>query len=119
MRDRDTLRSFEDMKILYQYLYISGERVIVIHNVIDVPLRLRMNDNGVILCKNMNFPEGEETDYTEHMTIQTVKAIVEQLQETPAVDFPDSFASRWEEIKSICCVDMSLNKPKDYYQIIN
>lgn len=79
MRDRDTLRSFEDMKILYQYLYISGERVIVIHNVIDVPLRLRMNDNGVILCKNMNFPEGEETDYTEHMTIQTVKAIVEQL----------------------------------------
>ena len=34
MRDRDTLRSFEDMKILYQYLYISGERVIVIHKVI-------------------------------------------------------------------------------------
>lgn len=62
MRRKEILLGFNDLKILLQYLYLEPTNCIVIRNCIKVPIRLRMNDNGVVLCKNMNFPDGEETE---------------------------------------------------------
>ena len=109
MRTKENLMKFNDMKILYQYLYLSEDNFIDVKNSIGVTLRLRMNDNMVILCQNMNFPDFPQSNWSDQMTINTVFAIVDQLKEIPAVEFPEKFSNRWEEIKAICNLQMSLN----------
>lgn len=109
MRSKDVLFQFEDMKTLYQYLYISEEHSILITNEIGVPLRLRMNEQGVILCLNMNFPDLPELNWSENMTVKTVFSIIEQLKTVPAVEFPNRFKNRWDEVKTICLTQVSLN----------
>lgn len=108
MRRKEILLGFNDLKILLQYLYMEPTNCIVIHNCIEVPLRLRMNDRGAVLCKNLNFPDVEETDWTREI-MSNISAIVDQLQTVPAIEHPDSFNNRWEEIKSILQIQMSLN----------
>lgn len=108
MRRKEILLGFNDLKILLQYLYLEPTNCIVIRNCIKIPIRLRMNDNGVVLCKNMNFPDGEETDWTQEI-IRNINGIVDQLQTVPATEYPNRFENRWEEIKSISQIQMSLN----------
>lgn len=111
MRDKDTLiKGFEDMKTLYQYLYMDENHNVTIENCIGVKLRLTMNENGAILCQNMNYPDLPPTDWTEKMTVATVQSIVGQLGETPAEEFPKSFRNRWDELKSITAMNVSQNK---------
>ena len=100
VRRKEILLGFNDLKILLQYLYMEPTNCIVIHNCIKVPLRLRMNDRGAVLCKNLNFPDVEETDWTREIMCN-ITAIVDQLQTVPATEYPDSFKNRWEEIKGI------------------
>ena len=108
MRRKEILFGFNDLKILLQYLYLEPTNCIVIHNCIEVPLRLRMNDDGRVLCKNMNFPDGKETDWTGEVT-RNINAIVDQLQTVPATEYPNHFKNRWEEIKAFSQIQMSLN----------
>ena len=107
MRNKEMFLKFEEMKMLYQYLYMDEEHSILIKNAIDVPLSLRMNENGAILCKNMNFPEFEETNWTGNMTLQTVSAIIEQLKKTPSVELPEIVNNRWDEIKTIVSMEIA------------
>lgn len=108
MRKKDILLGFNDLKILLQYLYLDQTNVVVIRNCIDVPLRLRMNDRGIVLCKNLNFSDSEETNWTENV-VTNINAIVDYLESMPAVEFPKRFKSRWEEIKTLSQIQMSLN----------
>ena len=110
MRAKENLMKFNDMKILYQYLYLSEDNFIDVKNSIGVTLRLRMNDNMAILCQNMNFPDFPQSNWSDQMIINTVFDIVDQLKEVPAIEFPEKFSNRWEEIKTICNLQMSLNR---------
>lgn len=110
MRTRDMLiEGFENIKILQQYLYMSEEHNILVHNCIGIPLRIRMDDNGKYMCQNMNFPDLPETYWAETMTINVTLDVIEHLKEEPAVEFPQRFKNRWEEIKMLTQANLSLN----------
>ena len=110
MRTRKRLLGFEDFKILMQYLYLDPLHVVVIRNAIGVPLRLRVNDYGTVLCKNLNFPDVDEVNWTDELT-KEICNVVNELKKTPSVEYPETFLNRWEEIKSITELQMSLNRP--------
>jgi hypothetical protein len=110
MRDKEILKMLEKMTTLYQYLYLSGDHFIDVVNTIGVTLRIRMTDRGEFRCQNMNFPETPALDYTENMTIPNVCAMIEQLEEAPACEFPKKFENRWEEIEILTRTNLSLNR---------
>lgn len=115
MRTRDMLiEGFENIKILQQYLYMSEEHNILIHNSIGVPLRLRMGDNGRYMCQNMNFPDLPETCWASEMTINTTLDVIEVLKKEPAVEFPKRFKNRWEEVKALTQANVALNMEHTY-----
>lgn len=87
MRDTKTLfDTFEDIKTLCQYLYMSEDHEILIHNMINVPLRIYMNDDLEIVCQNMNFPELEPMHLSD-ATPSKLHDIVCCLKEEPALNF--------------------------------
>lgn len=69
-----------------------------------------MNENFNILCQNLSFPDVPECDFTEQMTPLYMLGVIQILQETPPVEFKESFKSRWEEIKAITLANLALNK---------
>ena len=111
MRTKDVLiNDFKNLATLLQYLYMSEEHFIEVENVIGVRLRIRMDENLRCFCKNLNFPDLPESNWTEEMSVPTIMAIIDQLKEKPATEFPKSFHSRWEEIKTLTCTQLSLNR---------
>ncbi len=110
MRTKDVLIDvFEDIKILCQYLYMSEDHKVKIHNAIGVPLELYMDDNLQIMCKNLNFPDIPPMYYSNNMHPDGLWSLVEALKEEPAEEYAQHFQNRWEEIKNICRVNLSLN----------
>lgn len=107
MRTKDMLFAFDDIAILLQYLYMDENNTITVNNGLCY-LQIRMKDDCTILCKNLNFGEGDLT-YDNQMTINTMFAIINQLETIPALQFPKSFDNRWEEIKQITQANLSLN----------
>lgn len=113
MRTNDILLDgFENICILQQYLYMSKDHFITVENSIGVKLEIRMEENLHYYCKNTNFPDAPETCYSDSMTNETMLAIIEQLKNTPAIEFPQSFNNRWDEIKTICSTNVVTNKVK-------
>lgn len=111
MRTKDMLiNGFEDLATLLQYLYMSEDHFIEVENTIGVCLRIRMDENLRCFCTNMNFPDLPETNWVEEMNVPTIMAIIDQLKEKPATEFPKSFPSRWEEIKILTRTQLSLNR---------
>ena len=106
------LEGFEEIKILQQYLYMSEEHFIEVKNSIDVTLQIRMRENLHYYVKNMNYADLGETCYSDEMTNETMLAIISHLKESPAVDFPDCFKSRWEEIKMTTMTNVTQNELK-------
>lgn len=101
---------FENIQTLQQFLYMSEEHNIVIHNAIGVPLRIRMDENLNYWCKNLNFPDIPESNWNNDMTLKRVLNIIAALKDEPAIMFPEKFENRWLEIKSICEMNIALNK---------
>lgn len=113
MRTNDILLDgFENIKILQQYLYMSEEHFIEVENSIGVHLQIRMRENLHYYCKNMNFPDLPDACWSDNMHPETMIAIIDQLQEQPAVEFPKRFKSRWEEIKCITYANVTQNRLK-------
>lgn len=111
MRTKDMLvNGFEDLATLLQYLYMSEDHSIEVENAIGVPLQIRMDENLRCFCKNLNFPHLPATNWTEEMSVPTIMAIIDQLKEKPATEFPQKFPSRWEEIKILTRTQLSLNR---------
>lgn len=106
------LEGFEDIKTLQQYLYMSEDHRIRITNCLNVPLELRMDEHGDYWCQNLHFPESPETNWSSNMTIETTLDVIYDLQNTSAVEFPDRFESRWEEIKTLTRMTVAINKQK-------
>lgn len=108
-REKYTLiNGFQEMQEILRYLYLENK--ITITNAIDVPLELSMTDNGRIACRNMNYPEFEPTDWTEHMDVETCMAIAEQLREQEPSMENTAFRNRWEEIHTTVAMCVSQNK---------
>ena len=105
MRTNDILiGGFDDICTLQRYLYMSEEHYIEIENIIGVKLQIRMRENLHYYCKNMNFPDLPDACWSENMTNEKMLAIIDQLKENPAVEFPNRFKSRWEEIVAITSI---------------
>lgn len=75
-------------------------------------LEIRMNDSGYFQAKNLNYPDLPDLDYTDMMVLYNMLGIIEQLNHVKPVEFPNSFKSRWEEIKSITTANVVQNKMK-------
>ena len=113
MRTNDVLlKGFSNIKTLQQFLYMSEDHYIDIRNAINVPLRIRMDDDGNYLSKNMNYPDIAEMNFTERMNVSNMISMIEQLKEQPAVEYPKNFNSRWEEIEFITFTNVTQNELK-------
>ncbi len=103
-RTRDILtRGFDEIQILLRYLYMNEDHAIVFDNGL-CKLEIKMTPSMDLTARNLNFPDFPAT----HRAIELPEllGIIEQLEETPAVEYPDSFANRWEEVKTICASTM-------------
>lgn len=109
MRTVDTLLELEDIIILWQYLYMSEDHYITVDNGIT-KLEIRMNEHCYFRAKNLNFPELPDLSYTDMMTIPNMLGIIDQLKETPPVEFKNEFKSRWEELRVITLANVCQNK---------
>lgn len=109
MRDVNTLIAFEDITILYQYLYMSEEHFISVDNGITT-LEIRMNENGYFHAKNLNFPDLPDLNYTDMMVIPNMLGIIDQLKHVPPIEFKNEFKSRWEELRAITLANVGQNK---------
>jgi hypothetical protein len=109
MRDKETLlKDFQRVKTLYQYLYMSKDHYIEVNNGVAV-LRIRMTDEFRFKCKNLNFPDLPETDYTETMTLPQAIGIIYRLETQPCSKDGYVFKNMWEEIESITDANLALN----------
>lgn len=111
MRNTQTLIELEEISVLWQYLYMNEEHFITIDNGL-AKLEIRMNENCTFHAKNLNFPELPGLNYTDMMTIPNMLGIIDQLKHVPAVEFKDSFKSRWEEVRTIALANVCQNKAK-------
>lgn len=109
MRTVDTLLEFEDIPILWQYLYMSEDHFITVDNGV-AKLEIRMRDNCSFHAKNLNFPDLPDLEYTDMMVIPNMLGIIDQLKNVPAIEFPSEFTSRWEEIKTVAIANVVQNR---------
>lgn len=118
MRTKDVLLDdFNDIDILYRYLYMSEDHTIDIHNNI-VNLRLRMTENLTFKVLNLNFPDLPELDYSEMMTLPQTLGIIDLLKHEPGILGFREGQSRWDEIKDITWAQLALNNDKRKYNLI-
>lgn len=111
MRRSDILiEGFDNIERLCQYLYMSEDHKINVKNSIGVPLEIRMDENMRFKIKNLNFPDCPE--FRDDLTFETLLGIVDKLKEQEAVEFPNRFDNRWQEIEEMTAMNLSLNLPK-------
>lgn len=111
MRRSDILiEGFDNIERLCQYLYMSEDHKINVKNSIGVPLEIRMDENMRFKIKNLNFPDCPE--FCDDLTFETLLGIVDKLKEQDAVEFPNRFNNRWQEIEEMTAMNLSLNLPK-------
>lgn len=108
MRRSDILiEGFDNIERLCQYLYMSEDHKINVKNSIGVPLEIRMDENMRFKIKNLNFPDCPE--FRDDLTFETLLGIVDKLKEQEAVEFPNRFDNRWQEIEEMTAMNLSLN----------
>ena len=111
MRDVNTLLDLEEIPILWQYLYMNEDHFVTIDNGV-AKLEIRMRENGTFHAKNLNFPDLPDLDYTDMMIIPNMLGIIDQLKNVPAIEFPNEFKSRWEELRTITLVNVAQNRTR-------
>lgn len=117
MRTKETLLAFEDISLLYQYLYMDEKHMVTFNNGVT-DLTIRMTDNLSIMCKNLRYPESPEFNWTEYFTPESCINIIEILKTMPAEEYKESFVNRWEEIKSITSFNLALNRNNSRRRIV-
>ena len=109
MRTVDNLLALEEIPTLLQYLYLDESHYITIDNGL-AKLELRMTENFSVHAKNLNFPDLPDLNYNDMMNIPNMLGIIEQLKESPAIEYKSQFTSRWEEICTITNANVGQNK---------
>lgn len=113
MRDAQTLRDMEEIAVLWQYLYMDENHTVEVKNSIGVPLQFRMNEDGYVLQKNLNFPNVPE--HTEELALPVWLAVIDQLKGQPLKEMAGwqvgpNIRNRWDEITLLTKTNMSLNR---------
>ena len=109
MRTTETLFDFEEIPILWQYLYMSEDHYITVDNGVTQQ-EIRMTDDCCFGARNLSFPDLPDLNYTDMMTIPNMFGIIDQLKHVPAVEFPTCFDNRWEEVRTIVLTNVAQNK---------
>ena len=109
MRTKDELFLLGDIGIMLQYLYISENHRITFNNGIT-DLQIRMDENFNIFCKNLNFPDVLESNFSPQMIPAYYLDVIQLLKNMPPEEHPKHFKNRWEEIKDITMMNLSLNR---------
>lgn len=109
MRTKDNLFLLEEIPILLQYLYMDEKHNVTFNNGLT-DLQIRMDEDFNIWCRNLQFPDIPESDFSEQMTTLYMLGIIQILQNTPPVEFKNAFANRWKEIKQITLANLALNR---------
>lgn len=111
MRDLITLLAFDDIAVLWQYLYMNEDHFITIDNGM-AKLEIRMRENGSFHAKNLNFPDLSDLEYTDMMVLPNMLGIIDQLKQVPPVEI-ETFESRWEELRATALANIGLNKMRN------
>ena len=102
------LDTLDEVNILLKYLYLSEDHFVEFENTINVRFKLWMKDDFTLMRKMLNGVTDIELICND-LTHKHLMGIIEQLKEQPAIEFPDRFENRWEEIKKIAVANMVLN----------
>lgn len=93
MRTKTNLNKLNNLKILYDFLYMDENNYIIYNNGFT-NLEIKMDENFNLKAKNLN--TGIEMFFNQQMDIPNTLEIIDILKETPA-QIPE-FGNRWEEI---------------------
>ena len=94
MRIKTNLNKLDDLKILYEFLYIDENNSIIYNNGLT-DLEIKMDENFNLKAKNLN--TGIEMFFNQQMDIPNTLEIIDILKETPAQI--SDFKNKWEEIR--------------------
>ena len=117
MREVNTLIDFEEIPILWQYLYMNEDHYITVDNGVT-QLEIRMRENCTFHAKNLRFPDLPDLEYTDMMVIPNMLGIIDQLKNVPPIEFKNEFKSRWEELRAITLTNVASNKMRVKYRSI-
>lgn len=110
MRDKNILlKSFEEIKILQQYLYMNENNSVTMRNKLGVQVQIRMTDSLQYLGKNLNFPNVPEMNFDGDMNIKVFMELIRQLKDQPAEIYPNRFNNRWDEISELITSNLAVN----------
>lgn len=101
MRTKTNLNKLNDLKILYEFLYIDENNSIIYNNGLT-DLKINMDENFNLKAKNLN--TGTEMFFNQQMDVPNTLEIIDILKETSAQI--SDFKSRWEEI----CFNVNASK---------
>lgn len=93
MRTKTNLNKLDDLRILYEFLYIDENNSIIYNNGLT-DLEIKMDENFNLKAKNLS--TGIEIFFNQQMDISNTLEIIDILKETPAKI--SEFGNRWEEI---------------------
>lgn len=106
MRHKNILKEISDVAVFYQYLYLSPEHNVIVNNGLT-DLKFELDDDLRIMKTNMGFTQFGASN--EPLDLTNILGIIDKLKETPAIEFPDYFNNRWEEIKTVTVSNVALN----------
>lgn len=112
-RRKDGLRDIDDIAILLKYLYMNEDAYVIVENSIGLHLKIMMNEHlGLtkVLLDSLTGVRDQRLIEDNDMTPLVLSAVVSQLKEQSAEQFPEEFENRWEEIKTITLSNLAINK---------
>lgn len=110
LQTKDELFSFEDYSTLMQALGLG--HTITIDNGL-AKIKIFMDKDYNLKGLNLNFPHLPPYNYNEEMTFPNViLGVIPQLKKQPAIDFPNTFKNRWEELKTQTLDTVNFNRCK-------
>ena len=112
MRSIYGFKHLDDVNIVLKYLYTSEDNSISYKNAIDIEFKLSMNEDFSLTKTMVNGATPGQKFNGDELSISDLIAIVEQLKDSPAIEFPDHFANRFDEIKNMTTMTISLNDTK-------
>lgn len=92
-----------------KYLYMDDNHRITFNNGVT-DLQIRMDENFNILCRNLSFPDVPESYFSSELVPAYCLGVIQLLQNMPPEEHPKHFKNRWEEIKDITMINLSLNR---------
>ena len=81
MRDRTILlESFDEIKILQQFLYMDADNSVSMKNKLGVIVQIRLTDDLQYLGKNLQFPNVPEMNFDGEMNLKVFRELIQQLK---------------------------------------